>query len=80
MEKTTFLQSEIFGQTTLNTIFSQKLSNCHISLWRKVFFSIFNQFFFHSYQSCPQLRRVTNKNVNAVAYWEHGIWPFSKKN
>jgi uncharacterized Zn-finger protein len=46
----------------------------------EIFFSIFNQFFFHSYKSCPQLRRVTNKNVNAVAYWEHSIWPFSKKN
>jgi hypothetical protein len=28
----------------------------------KSFFSIFNQFFFHSYQSCPMLRGFTNKN------------------
>jgi hypothetical protein len=39
----------------------QKLSNCHISLWRKVFFPIFNQFFFHSYQSWLLLRGVTKK-------------------
>jgi hypothetical protein len=54
-------KSRLFSQTTLNKILSQKLSNCHISLWRKVFFSIFNQFFFHSYQSCPMLRGVTKK-------------------
>jgi hypothetical protein len=31
--------------TTLNTIFSQKLSNYHISLWTKVFFSVLTIFF-----------------------------------
>jgi hypothetical protein len=31
-------------------------------------------------KSCPQLRRVTKNNVNAVTIWEHGIWQFSKKN
>jgi hypothetical protein len=45
----------------MNKIFSQKLSNCHISLWRKVVFSIFNQFCFHSYQSWLLLREVTKK-------------------
>jgi hypothetical protein len=34
---------------------------------------------FHSNLSCPLLRDDTKKNVNAVAYWEHGIWRFSPK-
>jgi hypothetical protein len=36
----------IFFLTTLNKNFSQKLSNYHISLWRKVFFSVVTNFFF----------------------------------
>jgi hypothetical protein len=54
-------KSRLFGQTPLNIIFCQKLSNCHISLWRKVFFPFFSNFFFHLYQSCPMLRGVTKK-------------------
>jgi hypothetical protein len=61
LESISGVKSRLFSQTPLNIIFSQKLSNCHISLWRKVFFSIFNQFFFLSYQSCPMLRGVTKK-------------------
>jgi hypothetical protein len=61
LESISGVKSRLFGQITLNIVFSQTLSNCHISLWRKVLFSICNQFFFHSYQSCPMLRGFTIK-------------------
>jgi hypothetical protein len=61
LESISRVKSRLFSQTTLTIIFCQKLSNCHISLWRKVFFPIFNQFFFHSYQSWLLLRGVTKK-------------------
>jgi hypothetical protein len=38
----------------------QKLSNCHISLYKSFFFR-FNQKKFHSCQSCPMLRGVIKK-------------------
>jgi hypothetical protein len=43
-------------------------------------FLIFNQFFSHSNLRCPLLQGVTKNYKNPVAYWEHGIWRFSKKN
>jgi hypothetical protein len=42
-QKLIFWQKKIAAQ---NTIVSQKLSNYHISLWRKVFFSLLTNFFF----------------------------------
>jgi hypothetical protein len=44
LESISGVKSRLSGQISLNIIFSQKLSNYHISLWRKVFFSICNQF------------------------------------
>jgi hypothetical protein len=61
LESISGVKSRIFSQTTLNKIFSQKLSNCQFSLWRKVVFSILNQFCFHLYQSWLLLRGVTKK-------------------
>jgi hypothetical protein len=50
----------LFGQTPLNINFSQKLSNYHISLWRKVFFSyLTNVFFFIS--KLPNVARSHQK-------------------
>jgi hypothetical protein len=43
LESISGVKSRLFGQTTLNIIFSQKLSNCHISLWRKVIFPFLTQ-------------------------------------
>jgi hypothetical protein len=43
-------------------MFCQKLSNCHISLWRKVFFSIFNQFFFSLLSKLPNVARGHQQN------------------
>jgi hypothetical protein len=45
LESISGVKSRLFGQTTLNIIFIQKLSNYHISLWRKVFFSFLTNFF-----------------------------------
>jgi sulfur relay (sulfurtransferase) DsrC/TusE family protein len=58
---------------------SKTVKLSHFTL-EKSFFFIFNQCFFHSYQSCPMLRGVTKKEKKTVAYWKHGIWGFSKKN
>jgi hypothetical protein len=56
---------------------SQKLSNYHISLWRKVFFPIFNQIFLNSYQSCPMLRGVIKKQLEpgcSLGTWYLGVY------
>jgi hypothetical protein len=80
LEPISGVKSRLLCQTPLDINFSQKRSNYHISLWRKVFFFIFNQCFFHSYQNCPMLREVTKeKQKKTVPYWEHGIWRISKK-
>jgi hypothetical protein len=47
LESISGVKSWLFGQTTLNIIFSQKLSNYHISPWRKVFSFLTNFFFIH---------------------------------
>jgi hypothetical protein len=46
LESISGVKSRLFGQTPLNIIFSQKLSNYHISLWRIFFFSFLTNFFF----------------------------------
>jgi hypothetical protein len=64
----------IFWQkkSALNTIFSQKLSNYHISLWRKVFFSYLINFFFmnikaaHSCEGSPKTIRTRSLIGNMV--------------
>jgi hypothetical protein len=48
--------------TTLNIIFSQKLSNYHISCWRKVFFSYLIQFFSFILK-LPTVARVHQKKI-----------------
>jgi hypothetical protein len=80
LESISGVQSRLFGQTPLNIIFIQKLSNCHISLWRKVFFPFLTNFFsIHIKVSyCCEGSQI--KIVNAVTYWEHDSWLFSKKN
>jgi hypothetical protein len=58
---------------------SKTVKLSHFTL-EKSFFFVFNQCFFHSYQSCPMLRGVTEeKQKKTVAYWEHGIWGIFQK-
>jgi hypothetical protein len=74
------MATKILPGTFEVTIFSQKLSNYHFSLWRKVFFSHLTNVFFHSYQSCPMLRGVTKekqKNSRFLGTWYLGV--FQKK-
>jgi hypothetical protein len=59
---------------------SKTVKLSYFTMEKSIFF-IFNQIFFHSYQSCPMLRGVTEeKQKKTVAYWEHGIWRISKLN
>jgi F0F1-type ATP synthase membrane subunit a len=81
LESISGVKSRLLCQTPLNINFSQKLSNYNISLWRKVFFSFLTIFFPFILKLLPVARPgVTKKNKKTVAYWEHGIWGFSKKN
>jgi hypothetical protein len=73
-------KSTFMSNTPEYNFHSKTVKLSHFTM-EKFFFFIFNQFFFHSYQSCPMLRGVTEeKQKKTVAYWEHGIWGFSKIN
>jgi hypothetical protein len=58
---------------------SKTVKLSHFTLEKSIFF-LFNQFFFHSYQSCPMLRGVTKekqKNGCLLGTWYLGV--FQKK-
>jgi hypothetical protein len=54
-------KSRLLSQITLNINVLPKTVKLSYFTLEKSFFSIFNQFFFHSYQSCPMLLGVTKK-------------------
>jgi hypothetical protein len=68
LESISGVKSRLLCQTTLTTMFSQKLSNYHISLWRKKKFFIFNQFFLIHIKVAYCCEGSPKNNENPVAY------------
>jgi hypothetical protein len=80
LESISGVKRGLLCQTPLNIFFSQKLSNYHISLWRKVFFPILTNFFFIHIkvaQCCEESPKKNKKNGRFLGTWYLGV--FQKK-